>query len=122
MHSEVHVINEDLEGEFSHHTHFHGNHQHSHPFPPKLDMYKFDGSNLVVWVAQMEQYFIMNDMQDYQTKLHVGALYLDQKRWQWWQWHQKFHPGNITWQVSSKAFCDRFDKESNFLGHITKLR
>jgi len=52
---EAHGINEDLEGEYSHHIHFHGNHQHSHPRPLKLDMYKFDGSNLVVWVAQMEQ-------------------------------------------------------------------
>lgn len=40
-------------------------------------MYKFDGSNLAEWVAEMEQYFILNDIQGKQTKLHVGALYLD---------------------------------------------
>ena len=41
-HSEVPSIDEHLEGESSHHIHFHGNHQHSHPRPPKLDMYKFE--------------------------------------------------------------------------------
>ena len=30
-HQEVHSINEHLEGESSHHIHFHGNHQHSNP-------------------------------------------------------------------------------------------
>ena len=62
LHLEAHGINEDLEGESSHHIHFHGNHQHSCPRPPKLDMYKFDSSNPIVWVAKMEQYFILNDI------------------------------------------------------------
>ena len=53
-HQEAHSIDEHLEGESSHHIHFHGNHQHSHPRLPKLDMQKFDGSNLAVWVAQIE--------------------------------------------------------------------
>ena len=83
MQSEAHGFNEDLEGESSHNLHFHGNHQHSHPRPPKLDMYKFDASNMAVWVAQMEQYFSLNDIFEDQNKLHVGALYLDQERWQW---------------------------------------
>lgn len=84
FHKEVHSIDEHLEGESSHHIHFHGNHQHSHPCPCKMDMYKFDGSNPTVWEAQMEQYFILNDIRDDQTKLSVGALYLDQERWKWW--------------------------------------
>jgi len=72
LHPEAHGLNEDLEGESSHHIHFHGNHQHSHPWPPKLDIYKFDGSNLTVWVAQMEQYFLLNDIQYDETKIRVG--------------------------------------------------
>ncbi len=72
LHSEAHGFNEDHEGGSSHHIHFHGNHQHSHPRPPMLDMYKFDGSNLAVWVAQMDQYFTLDE-----TKLRVGGLYLD---------------------------------------------
>lgn len=49
-----------------------------------MDMYKFDGSNLTLWVAQMEQYYILNYIHDDQAKLHVGAHYLDQERLQWW--------------------------------------
>ena len=81
LHPKVHGLNEDLQGESSHHIHFHGNLQHSHPRTPKLDMYKFDGSNLTVWVAQMEQYFLLNVIGDDEPKLHVGALYMDQERW-----------------------------------------
>ena len=46
---------------------------------------------------------------------------MDQERYQWWQWHHKCYPENITWQVFSKSLCDRFDRESNFLGCLTKL-
>jgi len=121
LHPKAHGIDEHLKGESSHHIHFHENQQHSHPWPPKLDMYKFGGSSLTLWVAQMEQYFILNDIRDDTTKLHVGALYLDQERWQWWQWHHKCYPGNITLQVFSKSSCDRFDRESNFLGCLIEL-
>jgi len=56
------------------------------------------------------------------TKLSVGSLYLDQERWQWWQWHQCCYARPMTWQIFSKALFDRFDHESNFLGRLTKLR
>lgn len=35
---------------------------------------KFDGSNLAVWVAQMEKYFLLNDICEDQTKICVGAI------------------------------------------------
>jgi len=47
-------------------------------------MYKFDGSHLAIWLAQMEQYFTLNYIKDDATKLSVGSLYLDQERWQRW--------------------------------------
>jgi hypothetical protein len=46
---------------------------------PKFDMHKFDGSNQAGWVSQMEQYFSLHDIQDDETKIHVGVLYLDQE-------------------------------------------
>jgi len=53
-------VDAHLEGESIHHIIFHGNHHSSNHRTPKLDMYKFDGSNPVVWVAQMESYFSLN--------------------------------------------------------------
>lgn len=70
----------------------------------------------------MDQYFMLNHIRDDETKLHVGGLYLDQERWKWWQWHKKCYARPITWQVFSKSLCERFEWESNFLGHLTKLR
>jgi len=79
---EAYVFNEDHEGESSHSLHFHGKHQHSTPRPPKLEMYKFDGSNPEIWLSQMDQYFTLNHIRDDETKLHMGGFYLDQERFQ----------------------------------------
>jgi hypothetical protein len=111
----------------SHHEHTHSSHSpwgspHSWNKVPKVDMHKFDGSNPAGWVSQMEQYFSLHNIWDDETKLHVGVLYLDQEQWQWWQWHKKCYPGIPTWNMFTKAVCARFDRESHFLGRLTKLR
>ena len=40
-----------------------------------MKMYKFDGSNLEIWLAQMEQYFTLEHIVDDETKLIVAAVY-----------------------------------------------
>ena len=121
-HSEAYAFNENIEGESSHSLHFYGNHQQSQPQPPKLDMYKFDGSHPAIWLAKMEQYFTLDHIIDDATKISVRSLYLDQVRWKWWQWHQRYYGRPVTWSIFSTALSDRFNHESNFLGHLTKLR
>lgn len=59
---EEHNVNAHIEGESNHHIHFLEGHQYSSHQTPKLDMYKFEGSNLTVWVAQTEQYFHLNNI------------------------------------------------------------
>ena len=120
--TEAYIGNENIKGESSQSLHLFGTHQQSHPRPPKLDMYKFDGSHSVAWIAQMDQYFTLNYLLDDATQLSVGIMYLDNERWQWWQWHQHCYGRPLTWETFKKAFMDRFDHESDFLGHITKLR
>eukprot|EP00253_Pinus_taeda_P027555 PITA_27555 len=120
--SEAYDFNENLEGKSSHSLHFYGNNQQSQLRPPKLDMYKFDGSHLAIWLAQMEKYFTLNHIRDDATKLSVGSLYLDQERWQWWQWHQHCYAMPLIRQIFSKALSDHFDHESNLLGRLTKLQ
>ncbi len=66
--------------------------------------------------------FHSNHIIDDETKLCVANLYLDQERWQWWQGHCKCYARTITQQMFAKSICDRFDHESNFLCHLTKLR
>ena len=89
--------------------------------PPKLDMHKFDGSHPVAWIAQMEQYFNLNNILDNETKLMVGRMYLENERWQWWEWHQHCNGPFRTWNSFKKALTERFDQESSFFGHLTKL-
>jgi len=86
---EVYIGNGHSEGESSHSLHLWGTHQQSRLRPPKLDMHKFDVSHPAAWIAQMEQYFNLNNILDNETQLMVGSMYLDNERWQWWEWHQR---------------------------------
>ena len=56
------------------------------------------------------------------TQLSVGSMYLDNEKWQWWKLHQCCYGRPLAWQTFKKALTDHFDHESNFLGHLTKLR
>jgi hypothetical protein len=46
---------------------------------PKVEMHKFDGSYPARWVSEMEHYFSLHDIQNDETKIHVGVLVLDQE-------------------------------------------
>eukprot|EP00253_Pinus_taeda_P012319 PITA_12319 len=72
--AEAYIGNENIEGESSQSLHLFGTHQQSQPQPPKLDMYKFDGSHPATWIAQMEQYFTLNHIMDDATQLSVGSI------------------------------------------------
>jgi hypothetical protein len=71
----------------NYHPHFQ-DHNSWHHFP-KVDMNKFDASNLLGWVTQMEHYFSLHGIIDDLHKLNMGILYLDVECWQWWQWYRK---------------------------------
>eukprot|EP00253_Pinus_taeda_P005714 PITA_05714 len=121
-HEEEYNGHEHNEGESSHSPHV----WHTHPQPsqrhPKLDMHKFDSSHLSAWIAQMEQYFKLNRIFDDETQLMLGRMYLDNERWQWWEWQQRCTGPFMTWPKFTKALQDRFDQESSFLCCLTKLR
>jgi len=85
-------------------------------------MHKFDGTHLAPWIAQMEQYFNLNNVLDNETQLMVGSMYLVNARWQWWEWHQCCNGSFLTWATFKKALTKHFDQESSFLGRLTKLQ
>eukprot|EP00253_Pinus_taeda_P006430 PITA_06430 len=119
---EAYIGNEHSEGESSHSLHLWGTHQQSRPRPPKLDMHKCDGSHPAAWIAQMEQCFNLNYILDNETQLMVGSMYLDNERWQWWQWHQRCNGRPLTWDTLKKALMEHFDHDSAFLGRLTELQ
>ena len=79
----------------------------SHRFP-KVDLNKFDGSNPIRWVTQMEHYFPLHGITDDMIKLKVGVLYLDPKRWQWWEWHKKLYINYCVWSHFVTTILERF--------------
>jgi hypothetical protein len=55
-------------------------------------------------------------------KHEVGILYLDHELWQWWVWNKKLYESFISWSQFIKEVYACFDKDTQYLGHITKLR
>ena len=41
---------------------------------PKVDLNKFDGSNLTRWVTQMEHYFSLNGIKDEMIQNHMAMV------------------------------------------------
>jgi hypothetical protein len=121
---------QEYHSEAPHSSHYENTHHSDSPWGspnswnklPKVEMHKLDGSDPTRRVSQMEHYFSLHDIQDDETKIHVGILYLDQECWQWWQWHKKCYPGHPNWNMFTKAVFARFDRESRYLGHLTKMK
>jgi hypothetical protein len=86
-------------------------------------MQRFDDSDLTWWLSQMEHYFQLQNIIDHGIKVRIIVLYLDVERFRWSQWHMRamgYLP--LGWTHFCKAFCAHFDRESNFLGRLTKLK
>lgn len=69
----------------------------------------------------MEHCFSLHNVTNDMAKLRVAVLYLDSERWQWWQWYNKAYGGYIAWTQFVKEITTCFDRESHFLGCLTKL-
>jgi hypothetical protein len=118
--SEAHPKNED---ESSSHSHtFQSHHFQRDIRLLRVDVTKFDGSDPTGWVTQMEHYFSLYGITDDLAKLRYGALHLDQECWQWWQWRKTSHQGYIAWTQFLTELYERFDMDTNHLGHLTKLK
>jgi hypothetical protein len=83
---------------------------------------KFDGSDPIGWVTQMEHYFSLHGITDDLAKLCYGVLYLDLECWQWWQWHRNTCQGYVAWTQFVAELYERFDTDTHYLGHLTKLK
>jgi hypothetical protein len=90
--------------------------------PSTGDVTKFHGSDPTGWVTQMEHYFSLYNITDDLAKLRYGVLHLDQERWQWWKWRKTSRQGYIAWTQFMAELYEHFDKDTNHLGRLTKLK
>jgi hypothetical protein len=56
------------------------------------------------------------------AKLRYGVLHLDQECWQWWQWRKTACQGYVSWTHFVEELYERFDIETNHLGHLKKFK
>jgi hypothetical protein len=111
------------EGEHSSHPHNFQNHHFQRDLRLlRVDVTKFDGSDPTGWVTQMEHYFSLYSITDDLAKLQYGVLHLDQERWKWWQWIKTSRQEYIAWTHFVAELYERFETDTNHLGHLTKLK
>jgi hypothetical protein len=87
-----------------------------------VDVTKFDGSDPIGWVTQMEHYFSLYSITDDLAKIWYGVIHLDQERWQWWQWRKNSRLGYIAWTQFVIEIFECFDTDTNHSGRLTKLK
>jgi len=87
-----------------------------------VDVTKFDGSYTTGLVTQMEHYLSLYGITNELAKLQYGVLYIDQEEWKWWKWRKKSYQGYVTWTQFVADLYERFDTDTNHLGHLTNLK
>jgi hypothetical protein len=101
---------------------FHSNSFHREPHLPYVEVNKFDGSNPICWVTQMEHYFSLHGITNELAKLRYDVLYLDPECWQWWQWRKNSRHGYISWIPFVFELYAHFDIDTHYIGQLTKLK
>jgi hypothetical protein len=70
----------------------------------------------------MEHYFSLHGIIDELAKFFYAILYLDPERWQWWKWRKNSCQRYISWTQFAANLYAFFDIDTQYLGHLTKLK
>ena len=52
---------------------------------PRVEIKKFDGTSVRLWLNQLEQYFLLHQV-PHDKRVTLAALHMDNKPFQWYQW------------------------------------
>jgi hypothetical protein len=74
------------------------------------------------WVTQMEHYFYFHGITDELAKICYFILDMELERWQWWKWCKNACHGYVAWTQFVANIYERFDINTHYLGHLTKLK
>jgi hypothetical protein len=74
-----------------------------------VDVTKFNGSDPIGWVTQMQHYFSLYNITYDLAKLWYCVLHLYQERWQWWQWRKIVRQGYVSWTHFVADLYECFD-------------
>jgi hypothetical protein len=77
---------------------------------PRVEVKKFDGSNPMGWVTQMEHYFSLHDITNDLAKLCYSVFYLDPECWKWCKNSRK---GYVAWTHIVADIYERFDTDTH---------
>jgi hypothetical protein len=70
----------------------------------------------------MEHHFSLHGITNELAKLLYVVLYLDPEWWKWCQWHKNSCQSYIAWTQFVVELYARFDTDTHYLGHLTKLK
>ena len=98
----------------------------SRNFFPKVDMWKFDGKDLLTWINQMENFFEIHQIQ-YGQKVTMASLYLELDQFIWYHWlytHRRKKGLTVSWSIFTKELqvLYRNNVTENFFSQLAKLQ
>jgi hypothetical protein len=76
----------------------------------KIELNKFDGTDVFTWVNQIEKYFELHNIMNDKKRIHIATLNFEIKPYQWYQWvvKRKPHLYHYTWGLFTR------DLEANY--------
>jgi Ty3 transposon capsid-like protein len=89
-----------------------------HWLPPRAEMTKFDGSNLIDWLEDCEYYFHISHTPDYYKVQTVIPFLTGDAR----EWHRSFKLTNLdlSWSLFKNELIDRFNPD--FKNHVDEFK
>jgi hypothetical protein len=82
---------------------------------PKIELKKFDGTEVFTWVNQIEKYFELHNIMDDKKRIHIETLNFEIKPYQWYQWIVKRKPPlyHYTWGLFTRDLKHNMGKFGN---------
>jgi len=94
-------------------------------FLPKVEIKKFDGTDVRTWLSQLEQYFMLHQVpQD--KKVALASLHMENEQFQWYQWVRRKRVARTpyTWENLVRDITAQYDDiwDRDYFSQLTKIK
>jgi hypothetical protein len=93
---------------------------------PKVELKKFDGTQVFTCVNQIEKYFEFHNIIDDKERIYLATLYFEIKPYQWYQLVPKRKPNSYhyTWILFTRDLEAQYGKvsEQDYFSQLTRIK
>jgi len=89
---------------------------------PKIDMRKFYGKDLVIWILQVEKYFDLHNVKNTQ-KVRTVTLYLEPNNFVWYRWIFSCKK-IVNWEIFTEEMIAHYEdtKINTFFSQLINIK